>query len=291
MPDKFNIAGVEFVLPADNTKVDVGTKELPKWKAPFTPNLEYGKEQYYKGNYLDPHAQVYASRISGKAESVSPEFEIMTMLGPKADLKYTGSNTYYQRVKNGSYKNLGLTKEEADDVLDDLYNNTVNLDNYTDYKELAKDLNVSERMAKRLIYVQDPISFMGIRTNGDGLILYRGSKIDQKTFNELLPHEVHHGLSYKASVLHPIKDNYPRVNQEKFIRQAQIEGWPRLRMNEYYNYMTEYNADEMAARGVQLKNELGIVKDRDITPEELKTLSETYPNKFNNNMKAFFVLL
>ena len=65
------------------------------------------------------------------------------------------------------------------------------------------------------------------------------------------------------------------------------KGWPRLRMNEYYNYMTEYNADEMAARGVQLKNELGIVKDRDITPEELKTLSETYPNKFNNNMKAF----
>ena len=84
MPDKFNIAGVEFVLPADNTKVDVGTEELPKWKAPFTPNLEYGKEQYYKGNYLDPHAQAYASRISGKAESVSPEFEIMTMLGPKA---------------------------------------------------------------------------------------------------------------------------------------------------------------------------------------------------------------
>ena len=320
MPDKFNIAGVEFVLPADNTKVDVGTEELPKWKAPFTPNLEYGKEQYYKGNYLDPHAQAYASRISGKAESVSPEFEIMTMLGPKAakelawaftkpakepirrgffknitikrgntDFKFTGPTIHYQRVKNGSYKNLGLTKEQADDILDDLYNNTINLDNYNNYKELAKNLNIPNPMAKIIYDDNNNMFFYPLTKDSDGLIFYRGKNIDQETFNYLLPHEVHHGLSYKSFGKYGNPIDLPKIDKDKFLEQAEKEGIKKK--NKYYSYMTKDGGEEMSARGVQLKDDLGITHDRLITTEELENLSKTYPDKFNNNMKAFFSLI
>lgn len=308
---------------------NVGTFFHPKYEVVPTPNLGRGRDEYNKGNYLDSDAKAYAESISGKANSVSPEFDLLGVLGIKTfaqaakaglsylfkdsskhtirkgsfsginirrgntDLKYTGSNAHYQRVKNGSYKNLGLTKEQADDVLDDLYDNTVNLDNYTNYRELAKDLDISEKKAKLIMSYDDNIFFEGIRNNGDGLIFYKGSKIDQNTFNYLLPHEVHHGLSFKSLLLNGDKPmNIPNPDKTSFINYTKERGIRSKRVSDdYYNYMTGNKAEEMSARGTQLKNELGITKDRAITPEELKELSETYPNKIDNDMRAFFSLI
>lgn len=317
MPDKFNIIGVEFTLPSDNTKVDVGSKELPRWKAPFIPDYSRGQQEYNKGNYTDPHARAYASKISGRAESVSPEFEILGGLGLKgikvlamkparsisrsgsfkgitikkgnSDLKYTGPNIHYQRVKNGSYKNLGLTEQEANDILDDLYNNVINLDNYSDFKELASVLRIPKPLAKQVFDDKSKMFFYPLTKNNDGLIFYRGKSIDQETFNHLLPHEVHHGLSYKAFGKSGNPIDLPKVDKKGFKSQAEKEGITRK--DDYYRYMTEDGGEEMAARGVQLKDALGITHDRPITAKELENLSKTYPNKFNNNMKAFFSLI
>lgn len=73
----------DLIQKSDNTKVDVGTAELPRWKAPFVPNYYEGMQEYNKGNYTNPHAKAYAEKISGKIESVSPEFELLSSLGLK----------------------------------------------------------------------------------------------------------------------------------------------------------------------------------------------------------------
>lgn len=312
MADKIKFELPKFLLYSDNTYVSPST--LPVGPVSKGPNLARGREEYNKGNYTDSDAQAYAKKISGKAETISPEFDFIGGFGVKqllnktplfasrsgffkniikrsgnTDFKYTGNRIHYKRVKNGSYKNLGLTKEETNDVLDILYDNTINLDNYKNPVELAKELNISLTNAKAIFSDKGNMFFFPLKKSGDGLIFYRGKNIDQNTFNYLLPHEVHHGLSFKAFGLRGAPIDIPKVDKKGFYNQAEKEG---IRdKDKYFKYMTEDGGEEMASRGVQLKDELNIINDRPITPKELKTLSETYPKKFNNNMEAFFKLI
>lgn len=71
----------DLIQRSDNTRVDIGTPELPKWEVPFVPDYYEGEREYKNGNYTNPHAKAYAEKISGKVESVSPEFEILSGLG------------------------------------------------------------------------------------------------------------------------------------------------------------------------------------------------------------------
>ena len=77
----------DLIQNRDNTNVNIGTVELPRYEAPFVPDYFRGEEEYRKGNYTDPHAKAYAEKISGKVESVSPEFEILSNLGLKGLVK------------------------------------------------------------------------------------------------------------------------------------------------------------------------------------------------------------
>ena len=77
----------DLIQKRDNTNVDIGTLELPRYKAPFVPDYLRGEEEYRKGNYTNPYAKAYAEKISGKVESVSPEFEILSNLGLKGLVK------------------------------------------------------------------------------------------------------------------------------------------------------------------------------------------------------------
>lgn len=305
----------DLIQRSDNTRVDIGTSELPKWEVPFVPDYLRGEEEYRKGNYTNPHAKAYADKISGKVESVSPEFELLSALGlskfrhlitpikninspykgffknvrkrtGNTDYKYTGGEEHLTRVKNGSYKNLNLKESEALDALENLYN-PVNLDNY-DVAKLSLDFNIPKKSAQRILNERSNMFFQPV-TDRDGLIFYRGSKIDQNTFNHLLPHEVHHGLSYKSFGKGGNPIDFPDVDKSEFMKQASEEGIKSK--SDYYNYMLREGAEEMAARGVQLKDALGITKDRLITEEELKNLSKSYPKEFNNNMSAFFSLI
>lgn len=71
----------DLIQKSDNTKVDVGTAELPRWKAPFVPNYYEGEREYKKGNYTNPHAKAYAERISGRIEPTNIEFDVLSGLG------------------------------------------------------------------------------------------------------------------------------------------------------------------------------------------------------------------
>lgn len=77
----------DLIQKSDNTRVDIGTLELPKWEVPFVPDYYEGEREYKNGNYTNPHAKAYAEKISGKVESVSPEFEILSNLGLKGLVK------------------------------------------------------------------------------------------------------------------------------------------------------------------------------------------------------------
>ena len=77
----------DLIQRSDNTRVDIGTPELTKWEVPFVPDYYEGEREYKNGNYTNPHAKAYAEKISGKVESVSPEFEILSNLGLKGLVK------------------------------------------------------------------------------------------------------------------------------------------------------------------------------------------------------------
>lgn len=77
----------DLIQRSDNTRVDIGTPELPRWEVPFVPDYYEGEREYKNGNYTNPHAKAYAEKISGKVESVSPEFEILSNLGLKGLVK------------------------------------------------------------------------------------------------------------------------------------------------------------------------------------------------------------
>ena len=77
----------DLIQRSDNTRVDIGTPELPKWEVPFVPDYYEGEREYKNGNYTNPHAKAYAEKTSGKVESVSPEFEILSNLGLKGLVK------------------------------------------------------------------------------------------------------------------------------------------------------------------------------------------------------------
>ena len=130
MPDKFNIAGVEFVLPADNTKVSPST--LPVGPTSKGPNLARGRDEYNKGNYLDSDAKAYAENISGKVNSVSPEFDLLTFFGIK---------TFAQATKAGlgwlykGYKNF------VDDPIKYSVRDKINRDIYSNYLKLSNNIS------------------------------------------------------------------------------------------------------------------------------------------------------
>ena len=68
----------DLIQRSDNTRVDIVTSELPKWEVPFVPDYYEGEREYKNGNYTNPHAKAYAEKISGRIESVSPEFELLS---------------------------------------------------------------------------------------------------------------------------------------------------------------------------------------------------------------------
>lgn len=83
---------IELVLPSDNTRVDVGSLEYPRYVSPEAVAARQMRrnaaawEDYISGNVTTPEAQEHAAKVSGQAESISPEFELASGLGLKGVL-------------------------------------------------------------------------------------------------------------------------------------------------------------------------------------------------------------
>lgn len=317
MPDKFNIAGLELVLPSDNTKVDIGTEELPKWKAPFTPNLEYGRKQYYKGNYIDPHAQAYANRISGKVESVSPEFELLGALGLKG-VRWLFTKPYKISNKLSAFYDKNLISEYQKKVR-----------NFTNEELiLPKGINPNSPIEQSKQYLKKRISNRGLEKirnkewdkNANSYFEFLSNPIDDDNMSALksvfgkdinsipLPVSSNYQASYygnnlKGAVIrnknHALKE-YNRNNRQAAISheirhafsgrtpsRTDIEGFDV----ENIKYFNKNNYDELAARGTQIKNYFGLTSpDQEITPSMLKYAYKNYikDTGINNNMIEFF---
>lgn len=309
----------DLIQKSDNTKVDVGTAELPRWKAPFVPNYYEGEREYKKGNYTNPHAKAYAEKISGKVESVSPEFELLGALGlkglsklfknsfkpvnnshflspegiyPNTTRNFTGTPFHKKRLINGSYKKVGY-QVYPNNSIEQLYK-AYNMEDPLDVAKMAKDLGLSDNSVKRFIDGKwSKVNFgnQGF-TSGKTFNTYRGSKIkSQEYFDILLPHEVHHGLSRGTRVLY--KREKPPIDIENLRKYRQSIGKSEKIIDEYFD-VPEIYWDEIAARGTQILDYFGFTSpNQKLTGDMLKEASKRYTKDtgVDNNMTDFFKLI
>ena len=304
-----------IILPRDNTKVNIGTAELPKWKAPFVPDYFRGEQEYKKGNYTDPHAKAYAEKTSGKVESVSPEFELLGLLGiktlanaskrglgwlykvfkkpeseianaslhympktNKGDFVYNGNNYLKSRVEDGAVKRLGLDPD--DPIIKDLFKedyHPLNLNNPVEKEYIKSLLKDTNENYKRKVLNSD---FTANAYKGNYFIAYDSNKINNREFNNFLNHERDHILNFYSKIKskRPILEDLPDL--EEFRRRMYKRGYTQENdtyINDVYKYLTENNGEELVARGTQLKDALEFTKaDQKLTSKDIENLSATW---------------
>lgn len=313
----------DLIQRSDNTRVNVGTAELPKWKAPFVPDYFRGQQEYNKGNYTDPHARAYAEKTSGKVESVSPEFELIGGLGlkgatklftkplPKAreivskdayhgvpmpnpkkgDYTYGGVNYLQSRVEDGAVRRLGLNPE--DPIVKGVFSlNPLNNSNPT-HRKYIENLLKNESEETKDIMLND--SFQAFETQGNSLITYNPNKLSQIRFDNDLNHERDHILNYISKAI----DKRPKMKEIPTLEEFRIKMYQRGFTNDkyidgVYNYLTEYNGEELVARGTQLKDAMRFTKaDQELAPGDLDFLDKNWDRRpdYNNDMDAFFTII
>lgn len=307
-----------IILPRDNTKVNIGTAELPKWKAPFVPDYFRGEQEYKKGNYTDPHAKAYAKKTSGKVESVSPEFELLGALGLKG-IKWLFSKPYSKinnRLNISYDKNLVSKFQEK-------------VRSFTDEELiLPKGINPNSPVEQSKQYLKKRISNRGLEKirnkkwdkKANSYFEFLSNPIDDDNMSALksvfgkdinsipLPISSNYQASYygnnlKGAVIrnknHALKE-YNRNNRQAAIsheighafsgktpNRTNIEGFDV----ENIKYFNKNNYDELATRGTQIKNYFGLTSpDQEITPSMLKYAYKNYikDTGINNNMMEFF---
>lgn len=309
----------DLIQKRDNTNVDIGTPELPRYEAPFVPDYFRGEEEYRKGNYTNPHAKAYAEKTSGRVESVSPEFELLNALGLKGLLKlfknpfksvnnshfvspegiypnitrnFTGTPFHKERLVNGSYKKLGY-QVYPNNLIEQLYK-AYNVEDPSDVTKMAKGLGLSDDLVKKFIdgkWFKGTIGNQGT-TSGKLFNTYRGSKIkSQEYFNTLLPHEVHHGLSRGTRALY--KRERPPIDVENLRKYRRSIGKSEKIIDEYFDVPENY-WDEIAARGTQILDYFKFTSpNQKLTGDMLREASKKYTTDtgVDNNMTDFFKLI
>lgn len=308
----------DYIQKSDNTKVNIGTAELPRYKAPFVPDYWKGQQEYAKGNYTDKNAQAYAEKISGRVESVSPEFELLSALGLKGVTKlftkpintasnkiyyltpngefenitrtFTGNLYHLKRLHNGAFKKLGYS-EEPEELIKGLYQ-AYNLEDPKDIVALSKKLGLKDKDMKSFLesgYAQP--SMADTKMNVGTFNHYRGSNIEsQEFFNIALPHEVHHGLSFN-NVKGITRRERPPINIDN-LKQLHSSGDYEMLKNYFDN--SEQFWDEIAARGTQIFDYFKFTHpDQKLTGDMLKKAAKHYTKNtgVDNNMTEFFQLI
>ena len=302
---------------SDNTRVDVGTAELPKWKAPFVPDYFRGQQEYNKGNYTDPHARAYAEKVSGKVETLSPEFDLLTAAGlsglkwltrktvktagqtanssflfakpptkPEAGYVYTGNNFLESRVNDRAVKRLGLSPDHP--LIKSLFSRqpiNLNRPKQKEYiEQLLKDAN--ENFRNNVLNSR----FSANSYKDKYFIVYNSRTLNNREFNNFLNHERDHILNYLSKIKskRPILEDLPDL--EEFRRRMYARGYTQENdnyINDVYKYLTDNNGEELVARGTQLKDALEFTKaDQKLTFDDIKYLSKTWKQHpdFNNYM-------
>ena len=313
MPDKFNIAGVEFVLPSDNTKVSPST--LPVGPTSKGPDLARGRDEYNKGNYLDPDAKAYADKISGKVELVSPEFELLGALGLKG-IKWL-LNKPIRQIDNAAQN---ITKYNEKLISPDLWQyklrrkmstNETLLNFFPEYAKANAPIEQSAQYFKKRLQngalkksvnreydrvntkkLLKPVERTNLKTgygsaypksNPSKRTTVYNKKYSSRPYNSLnkhtiITHEAGHGLLYDFVPQNPIENGF-----------GNMKYWTNI--NDVDNYYIRRNFTEMIQRGTQLKNYFGLTSpDQKITPQMLEYAYKNYVKDtgIDNNMSTFF---
>lgn len=314
----------DLIQRSDNTRVDVGTKELPRWVSPSTLDKRratrnwIGQLDRAKGNYLTSAAQDYTKNTSGQVESVSPEFDFLGGLGiswlsKKAISKFSPKTVHklgkvisdsskdtdvapftfhLKRLKAGSYKNIDNTNKIKDIKTD---YRAFDVSNEKDLNEISRILGTDNKSF--LDWYNKPDNY-GVEfiSNGKNRNVIVYNSLDEKHVKELpyaISHEYNH-LLHSASG-YTIKEAPDLRSYEEFLEYC-TKVHPKWRVSDVkrvYNYFTEKGFTEVSSRGTQVKDFLKKVDDSAITPEEFIKASEEYITKtgMNNNMDDFFFLI
>ena len=134
----------DLIQQRDNTSVNIGTAEYPRYSKPWIPDYLEGMFQYNAGNYLDKNAHEFAHYVFGPVEK--PPLEVYN--GVNAYLrKPTEINARGTQIKNyfGLKENEPLTENmlkyaEKHYIKDRGYDNNMTqfFSGIKDWKEMAK---------------------------------------------------------------------------------------------------------------------------------------------------------
>lgn len=304
----------DIIQKSDNTKVNIGTAELPRWKAPFVPDYGRGQAEYSAGNYSDPHAKAYAEKISGKVESVSPEFEILTALGLKGLSKIlTKPRKYVGDLLESS------SKDEAKNIVENTTKNAFNLPSYARPNSSLQDAGryhhtrlVNGGYERKVGKPYDKDYVEHLFTPVD----YKDSKALQNIANKFktrvngsptnanmanrklgIPGD-NDRRSFTIMDSDRVKNKYTPEQFETITSHEVHHGLDRLagkipKARGFADNRDPYLSisSELAARGTQLKNYFGLYDDsQKITGDMLRYAAKNYVKDtgINNNMKSFF---
>lgn len=313
----------DLIQRSDNTRVDVGTKELPKWVSPSTLDKRratrnwIGQLDRAKGNYLTSSAQDYTKNTSGQVESISPEFDFLGGLGiswlskkatsgfiPKVvhNFSKTATNNikdaevapfvfHLKRLKAGSYKNIDNTNKIKDIKTD---YRAYDVSNENDLNEISKLLGTNNKSFLNWYNKPDNygVEFISNGRNKNVIVYNSLDKNHVKELPYVISHEYNH-LLHSASDF--AMEEFPDLRSyEEFLEYCSKvhPKWKVSDVKRVYDYFTNKGFTEISSRGTQVKDFLKKVDNSVITPEEFIKTSEEYINKtgINNNMDDFFFL-
>lgn len=310
----------DLIQKSDNTKVDVGTAELPRWKAPFVPNYYEGEREYKKGNYTNPHAKTYAERISGRIEPTNIKFDVLSGLGLSKLFtktlkvvddavgvlgeKILPSKVFHYKWKSNIFKNVELNlpsyaKPNAPvEQAKQYFKKRVENGGWDKYKDIPYDKEFIERQFHPIDYrdteklellgkklntkfgVQKPQFSLGSRQKLNRPET-RFTVMDKNKVAKLFNKN-----NRQAAIAH--EAGYAVTNNQI---KKEIEGFGNLKYSGRSNYFTKNNWTELSQRGSQIKNYFGLTKsNQEVTPEMLEYAYQNYikDTGINNNMGEFF---
>lgn len=278
----------DFIQKSDNTKVNIGTAELPRYKAPFVPDFWKGQQEYAKGNYTDKNAQAYAEKISGKAELTNPEFDLLSGLGIKelwkfifkprfkVNLKPNHLELTKERLRNGGFDRLEKQAQIGKPRETGLFTKRENYNNF------------SPEQRQKLLDMQpdtpNTASFYG-KEPSNVAVANQGRQYFSDIFTDA-PEHYKQPLAKSSLNSH----EYSHVVYQPNWQNKPPEGSYDINLLKNKHYLgipRSGGLSEQTARGTQLKNLFGLKEGESITPEMWEYAKDLFKHKklgFDNNM-------
>ena len=280
----------DLIQRRDNTSVNIGTAEYPRYSKPWIPDYLEGMFQYNAGNYLDKNARAYANKLSGKVNNTYPEFDLLLLKGfiPKSNTLSKRANwrgdsveLTKERLANGGFDRLQphLESKEAFD-----YNV---LSSYTPGKgiKLTKTIpgEYSPEVRTKILNAK-PTNWTseqaGIKPTNIGTARRNGSLSGEEKWGVV------------SDAIKPYHTGQPKsdLNAHEFAHYVfgPVEKPPL----EVYNGVNAYlrKPTEINARGTQIKNYFGLKENEPLTENMLKYAEKHYikDRGYDNNMTQFF---